>query len=180
MANQAKVTSLDALELFRSNLIVFRTKAKRSLDMSIDEVRRMQTWLQNDRRVHWESEIRRRRKTLEQAEADLYSSRLAGAQESSAVKRAAVNKAKRALEEAEEKLKNVKRWVQRYGTMADQLIKRLEPLRQIVEQDMPDGIAYLAQAQNTLQAYTDVALTPDAPATAAAPAPETTEPPPAS
>ena len=27
MANQAKVTSLDALELFRSNLIVFRTKA---------------------------------------------------------------------------------------------------------------------------------------------------------
>jgi hypothetical protein len=165
MANQAKVSSIDALELFRANLIVFRTKARRALDMVFDEVRRTQVWLQNDRRMHWEGEIRRRRKLFEQAEADLYSARLTGMQESAAVKRAAVHKARRALDEAGEKLKQVKKWTQRFGGMADQLLKRLEPLRQIVEHDMPDGIAFLSQAQRTLEAYTDVAYsspTPDA------------------
>jgi len=173
MANQAKVTSIDALERFRANLIIFRTKARRALDTAIDECRRTGVWLQQDRRMHWEGEIRRRRKVLEQAEADLYSARLTGMQESAAVKRAAVNKARHALEEAETRLKNVKRWNQRFGTEADQLLKRLEPLRQIVDHDMPDGISFLVEAQKSLQAYTDVRLADSAPT--ASPASEVTE-----
>ena len=46
MGEQVKVTSLDALEAFRARLIVFITKAKRSVDMATDEVRRARQWLE--------------------------------------------------------------------------------------------------------------------------------------
>lgn len=156
MANQAKVSSLDALERFRANLIIFRTKAHRALEMAVDEVRRTQSWLQGTCRAHWEGEMRRRKKILDQAAADLHSAQLTGMQESAAVKRAAVHKAKRALEEAEDKMRNIRKWTQRFGGQADQLVKMLGSLREIVEHSLPDGIAYLAQAQRTLEAYRDV------------------------
>ena len=177
MAIQAKVSSLDALERFRANLIIFRTKAHRSLEMACDEVRRTQSWLQGTCRAHWDGEIRRRRKILEQAEADLHSARLTGMQESAAVKRAAVHKARRAVEEAEEKMRNVKKWNQKFGSQADQLVKMLGPLRQIVEQDLPDGIAFLAQAQRTLEAYTEVQYSASGPAATGETKPEVPEEP---
>jgi hypothetical protein len=172
MANQAKVSSLDALERFRANLIIFRTKAHRALEMAADEVRRTQSWLQGNCRAHWDGEIRRRRKVLEQAEADLHSARLTGMQESAAVKRAAVNKAKRAVDEAEDKMRNVRKWIQRFGGQADQLVKMLGPLREITEHSLPDGIAFLAQAQKTLEAYTEVQYSSSGPATTGETKPE--------
>jgi len=52
MGNQAKVTSTEALDAFRSNLIVFRAKAKKSVDEVTDEVRRTRGWLQLDQKMH--------------------------------------------------------------------------------------------------------------------------------
>ena len=51
---QAKVTSLDALEAFRSSAIVFASKARRAVDQASDEVRRTRYWLEGDRRTFWE------------------------------------------------------------------------------------------------------------------------------
>ena len=64
---QANITSLEALDSFRSSLIVFLTKARRSLDEAGEEVRRTRQWVQHDQRTHWEGEFRRRTKQLEQA-----------------------------------------------------------------------------------------------------------------
>ena len=61
MSEQVKVTSIDALEAFRANLIVFLTKAHQSIDEVSDAIRRTRNWVQHDQRVHWEGEIRRRR-----------------------------------------------------------------------------------------------------------------------
>ena len=71
MADQANVTSFDALETFRTNLILFLNKTRVRVDEVGDEIRRTRGWLQNDQRVHWEGEIRRRRRTLSQAEQEL-------------------------------------------------------------------------------------------------------------
>ena len=56
MAEQAKVTSLDALESFRAKLIVFLSKSRRSIDEVSDEIRRTRNWLQGEQRVHWEAQ----------------------------------------------------------------------------------------------------------------------------
>src|SRR5271156_6038224 len=131
MANQARVTSTDALESFRASLIVFLGKARRSLDDVGDEVRRTRQWLQHDQRILWEGELRRRTKALEAAQQELMSVRLASHQESALMARqAAVNKAKRALTEAEDKIRKVKTGNQNFDQAADPIVKRLESIRE--------------------------------------------------
>ena len=130
MATQAKITSTEALESFRASLIVFLAKARRSLDDSTDEVRRMRQWLQHDQRVHWEGELRRKAKQLEQAQQELMSVRLADHQQSALMARQmAVAKAQRELAEMEGKLRKLKSWNQNYDTCADPIVKRMDRLK---------------------------------------------------
>jgi hypothetical protein len=164
MATQAKITSTEALESFRASLIVFLAKARRSLDDSTDEVRRMRQWLQHDQRAHWEGELRRKAKQLEQAQQELMSVRLADHQQSALMARQmAVAKAQRELAEMEGKLRKLKSWNQNYDTCADPIVKRMDRLRQTLN-ELPKAIAYLVSVQNTLDAYADSAGPVSAPA----------------
>jgi len=157
MANQARVTSTDALESFRASLIVFLGKARRSIDNVSDDVRRTRQWLQHDQRILWEGELRRRTKALQQAQQELASARLNSKNQETALmaRQAAVNKAQRAVSEAEDKIRKVKTWSQNFDNRADPVVKRLESLRQVLDQDMPKAISYLASAQRTLEAYAE-------------------------
>jgi hypothetical protein len=155
MASQAKVTSLDALESFRADLIIFLTTAHRSLDEVSDEVRRMRLWLQNDQRLHWEGQVRRRTKLLNEAKQELLSARMSGLHHTIATREMAVLKVKRALTEAEDKLRAVKIWNRDYDSSAEPLTKRLQGLRHFLDYDMPKAIAYLLHAQRTLEGYTE-------------------------
>ena len=167
MAAQARVTSIDVLERFRAALIVFVTKARRAADNASDQARRMRAWLQTDQRMHWEGEIRRRKRALDQATQELYSVRLAGNTDLIAARQLAVRKARRVVEEAEGKLKNVMRWNQNFGVAADPLLKKVDSLREFMDHAMPDAIAFLSNAQKSLEAYAeDVRPAGDAPAAA--------------
>ena len=68
MAERAFVTSTEAIEAFRAALIVYMNKARLLLEEACDDVLRLRVWLQNDRRLHWENEVRRRGKKLEAAQ----------------------------------------------------------------------------------------------------------------
>jgi hypothetical protein len=173
MATQARVTSIDALGTFRAAVIIFMTKARQAVDTMSDQAKRTRVWLQTDQRMHWENEIRRRQRLLDQAEQELYSARLSGLAETVTVRQAAVRKAKRVLEEAQEKLKNVKRWSQNFDAAADPMLKKLDSLREYLDHDMPDAIAFLANAQRALEAYAQSAP----PAAAPPPAGEGAPPP---
>ena len=76
------------------------------------------------------------------------------------VRQQAVNKAKRALGEASDKLRRVKAWNQNYDGLADPIVKRLESLRQFLSNDIPKGIAYLVNAQHALDAYASAGAAP--------------------
>ena len=115
MATQANVTSTEALEAFRSNLIVFLTKAKRALDDATDEVKRTRQWLQQDQRMNLEGEHRRRTKQLQQAQQELMTVKLGAHKESAlAIRQMAVAKAQRDLAEVEGKLRKLKGWSQNF------------------------------------------------------------------
>lgn len=176
MANQAKVTSLEALDAFRSSLIVFMAKAKRALDDTADEGQRMRQYLQHDQRAHWDMERRVRSKKLDQAEQDLLSARLTGHREAEQVRQAVVNRWKQAVAEAEAKLHALKQWSMKYDNTADPVFRRLEEMRQCVELDLPKAAAYLANAQKTLEAYAEPSAVPSGSvAPAPKPAPERTQ-----
>lgn len=154
MAHQVKVTSIERLETFRAATIIFLTKSHRSVDEVGEAIRRTRLWLQNDQRLHWEGELRKRRKVLDQFEQELLSAKLSGLRDSAPLQEKNVKKAKEAVAEAEQKLRNVKRWNRDFEHTIEPLVKKLDGMRQYLDHDVPRALAYLLQAQKTLEAYT--------------------------
>ena len=156
MATQVKITSVDVLASFRNASIIFVTRARRALDQAGDEVKRTRQWIQTDQRMFWESQLKMRRRKLEQANAELMSARMSEFNETASMQQQQVRKAKHEVEIAEEKLRNLKKWNQNFDRCADPLMKRIESFRQFLDHEMPNAIAYLEQAQQTLEAYAEI------------------------
>ena len=166
MAERAHVTSVEVLESFRSSLIVYLTKARPALEDVNDQVLRTRVWLQNDQRLHWETQMRRRSKQLEMAQQELSAARMGGLREASSAHQAAVYKAKRAVDEAEERLRRVKQWGREFDNRVEPLVRQLDKLTSFLTNEMPKATFYLAQAIKSLDAYAGVAapMLADAPA----------------
>lgn len=153
MPERAHVTSMEALEAFRENLILFVSKARPTLEDVSAGVLRTRLWLQNEQRLQLENEVRRRGRELEQAQQALSRVRLSSLNQSSIIEQKAVQKARRALDDAEAKLKRLKQWNREFDSRVDPLVKQLEKLHTVLANDMLQANAYLMQAIKTLDAY---------------------------
>jgi hypothetical protein len=163
MPEQAHVSSVDALESFRSSLIIYLSKARPALDEIAGEVTRTRVWLQDEQRTHWEEELRRRARALQEAQATLFSAKLSSFRESSSVEQLMVHRAKRAYDEAEEKLRVIKKWNRDFDNRAQPLLKQTEKLHTVFGQEMTMAIAYLTRVIDTLRAYAGIAAPSEAP-----------------
>jgi hypothetical protein len=159
---RANVTSTEAIERFRARLITYRDKAKPLLADAADEVARTREWLL-DRRRHWEFELRRRSRVLEDAQQALFSAKFSNLREVKTAEQAAVHKAERAVAEAEQKLVVIKRWSNAFDQQTGPLVKQVEQLRTMAQTNLSRGEEYLARVLATLDKYTQ------APAPAAPP-----------
>jgi chromosome segregation ATPase len=155
MPGQAKITSVEAIELFRAALIVFTSQARPALEEVSSEMLRMRLWLENDQRRFWENERRVRNKKLEQARQELFTARLSEFQETTSLLQMTVNRAQRAVGHAEEKLARLKKWGRELENRSAPLLKEVEQLHGFLTAEMPRAVAYLAQAVRALDAYTD-------------------------
>jgi hypothetical protein len=164
MPQRAQVTSVEALEAFRSTLIVYLSKARPTLEEVSADVLRTRLWLENEQRTRWENEARRRHKELEQAQSALFSARLSNLRKETAAEVMAVHRARRSLDEAQSKLLVLKRWLREFDAQAQPLLKQMEKLHTVLANDMVKAVAYLGQAVNTLDAY--AGMTPPSLATA--------------
>ncbi len=171
MAEQAKVTSLDALEFFRARLLVFQSKAESVLADVRNEVKRTREWLNNEQWLHWEQQVKKRTQMLALAEAELMTARNSEFIDNLNAQQQVVRRAKHALAEAEEKLAKVKVWSREFDRQADPHIRKLEALRSWLADEVPKAAAYLWNAQRTLEAYAEDRL----PGEALPPAAETAE-----
>ncbi len=155
MPQKAHVSSIDALESFRSNLIVYLSQARPALDEVSAEVVRTRAWLEGDQRLHWENQMRRRTKDLEQAQQALFSARLGVLQRETAAEQFAVHRAKAAIVEAELKVRTLKKWNREFEGRVQPLVKQMEKLHTVLSTDMVQAVAYLTQAISTLAAYAE-------------------------
>ena len=165
MPERAHVTDVDALEAFRSSLIIYLSKAKPTLDEVSADVTRARGWLHDEQRSHWENELRRRTRALEEAQAALFSSRLSTFREASAAEQMAVHRTKRAFDEAEAKLRIIKKWNRDFDNRVEPLLKQMEKLHTVLSHDMGQAIAFLTQAIDRLHAYAQIAVPTGSPAT---------------
>lgn len=156
MSQSAKVTSIDTLDSFRASLIVYLSKATRVLDDVRDDVGRTKVWLHTECLSHWKKEIRLRQRTLDQANAELMTERLADNREAIQTRKMAVRKAKARVEEAEAKLARVKYWIRNYETKVEAKSKVVHQMQHYLDYDMKKAVAYLEGAAKSLAEYADL------------------------
>jgi hypothetical protein len=172
MAGQAQITSVEALEAFRADLIVYLSQMRPVIDEVGSEIVRMNFWLQNEQRQALENQFRRQQRRLEEAQAELFNARLSTLQESTILQTMAVQKNQRAIQETEHKLGQLKKWDRELENLAGPLLKPVDQLRGFLATDMAKAVAFLNQAIQALEAYKKVAP-PAAPNAVVAPADDT-------
>ena len=156
MAERAQVTSFEAVESFRADLIVFLSRARAVLEEASDDVVRTRLWVQNDQRRLWEGETRVRYQKLEEVRAELFSAQLSQFHESTALCLMAVQRAERANREAEAKMAVLKKWDRDLENRTDPLVKQVTQFHSFLATDMKRAVAYLDQVVKTLEAYAGI------------------------
>ncbi|MEI7910623.1 MAG: hypothetical protein WCK77_13385 [Verrucomicrobiota bacterium] len=175
MSNQARISSIDALEAFRAELIHYIEKARVALEDMTGEARRTRTWLDVDRSQHWAGQLKRLTKLLHQAEEELYSANLSNPLAANALQKMAVVRVRRKLDEAEAKMRVIKHWRQIYDNRTSPLLRQLEPMFFRVGQQLPKAVHSLGETIKTLQAYAETHR-PAQRQAAPPPGPESTSP----
>lgn len=156
MPEPAKVTSVEAIEIFRARLIVYVSKARAAIEEASMEVHRTRQWLQGEQRRFWEEQANLRRKKLERAQNELSSARLSTLQDASTAQQMLVRRAREALKEAEAKLNLLKKWDRELENRAEPLVRQTNQLQHTLNNDMPKAIAYLTQVVKTLDDYSGI------------------------
>jgi len=165
---QAKVTSVQALESFRSVLVLFLSKARPTLEEVTSEVSRTRQWLENDQRKFWEKELKHRKRELEHAQAELFSAMLSKISTASAAQQMAVHRAQRAIHEAEDKMRSLKKWERELETRTEPMVKLIEQMHGFLSSDMNKAVSFLTEIVKTLQSYADITVPGGGPAPAQA------------
>lgn len=161
MSGSAHVESVDAIKDFRVYLTKFQDLAGRALGDADSDVNRMTRWLEGEGLNLWTSTIRKRQEVLAKAEEALRFKKLykdsSGSTPSVVEEQKAVKKAKDALNDAQEKLKNVKKWTS--GLQKASTIYRggVSSFSGDVSSGVPQMIGYLGALLDQLDKYLEVA-----------------------
>lgn len=156
MPGQAKITSVEAIEAFRAQLVVYLAQMRPVLEEISGEVVRTQAWLEDEQGRHWQQEARRRGRKLEDAKQELFTASLSRMGDASSFQQMAVQRAQRQLREAEEKLAVIKKWSRDLENRTAPLVKQMEQLHGFLTVEMAHAVAYLDQALTALAAYREV------------------------
>jgi len=158
MAERAEVRSIEALRAFKAALKDFDEAARQALGEAQGDVMRTGGWLQNDRAIHWKQQLRYRQNRLADARSELMRAEIATATRTSAVvERKNVEKWKHAVEEAEQKLEAVKRWLRLLEREATLFKGKCQPLARTVEGELPKAYATLDRLYEALEKYLKLA-----------------------
>lgn len=153
---RAHVTSIDALERFRSSLVVFLERSNLVIDEIGDETTRTRMWLQSEQRMFWNLEIRRRRQKLDEAQAQLLAARISALAEATHAHHQAVRHAQEAVRDAEAKLAAVIQWTRHFDSRVAPLTKQLSKLDNLLNGEMQKAVHFLTESIRKLQEYAEL------------------------
>jgi hypothetical protein len=156
MPGQAQITSVEAIATFRSQLVVYLAQMRPALDEITSEVLRTRSWLEDDRRRHWQQEMRLRARRLEDAKQELFNASMSRMGEGTSFQQMAVQRAQRDMHVVEEKLAVIKKWDRDLDNRTSPLVKQMEQLHAFLTVEMERAVAYLDQALAALAAYQSV------------------------
>lgn len=156
MSSSANVRSIAVLEELKAALMRFKSDARGSLETAEVEISRVRSWLQ-ERLAYWQSELKRRRRQLEEAEAALagclmLAAASAGYADCSPLE-AAVMRAKRRVEEAEQELRIVQQYIKVIEDAIVSYQRQARQLVQVLDNDLLKGAQLLSNSVAILSSY---------------------------
>lgn len=163
MAQSANVRSLETLKEFRTALIKYIDKAKRSISTADSEVTRAQIWLQSTQPLHWKHEIRRAEERLAQAKSELFRATISqpdnprGPTDQIRL----VKKRQAEIKFAEVKLDKTKRSARHLEHEINEYRGAMAPLSTALEGDMNKAVSILERSIKSLEAYIATPSTTD-------------------
>jgi hypothetical protein len=160
MNGAASVHSIPMLREFRAALATFGTEAKEASAVNDMTVRRGIDWFQNDLLKFWQSEIRKREEALTNAKAEYERCRMQSFGDrppDCTDQKVAMRKAQVRLEEAQEKVKAVKKWSRILDEEMQDYMGQSQQLTDMLSGEIPKAMADLDRMLNALEAYLGVA-----------------------
>lgn len=160
MARSANVTSIDALRDFQAALVKFCDTAADALCAVQMEARRTYDWITHEQHAMWQRQMQVRRDELVQAKADLTRRRMQrteGYVPDDTEQKKAVARAQRRIEEAEEKIENIRLWRVRLQQALNEYEGQARQLSNLLEGDPPPSVALVNRMIEALEAYLLVA-----------------------
>lgn len=176
MSPAARVTSLEAIQVFRERLVEFGIDGRDALGALEYQVHRAVDWLA-EKTQHWQRQIRERREEFHRAKLELdqrkYENR-DGRGRGTTEPEKNFRKAQLRLQEAESKLALCKRWKPLLEHAVHEYFGPTRALAGALDTDLRLAVALLDQKIAAVEAYLQLApptAAPLAPASAAAPLP---------
>lgn len=158
MEGTARISSVEALSEFRVALIKFKSEAAAALLGTESELQRTIMWLRHDQSAYWQRQIRHRQELLTRAKSDMFRKQVAQDAEIrvSVDQKKAVEKAKRDLEHAEEKVRTVRRWIALLDKEHVLYRGECQGLSGMLEADIPAILKRLDGMIGSIEAYMTV------------------------
>lgn len=159
MNGSAGVHSIAALEELKNVLANFETEGKESLAVTDMAVRRNLEMIQQDLLKYWQSEQRKREEAVTNARGDLERCRMQSFGDRTpdcTDQKVALKKAQIRLEEAEQKIKAVKKWSRILEEEVGEYRGPAQELGNMLAGELPKAAADLNRMLNALDAYIGV------------------------
>ena len=163
MSRFARVGSVDMLKEFKVSLCVFAQKASTALNEADSDIQRTIIWLKQDQYSYWKAQVRRREQRYTQAKLDLKRKKYIeksplGVRTSYIDEEKAFAAAQRQLDEAQEKLKKIQRWIPHLEKELFAYKGHIQGLINSVEMDIPTAGVDLDNMIDALEAYAALAV----------------------
>ena len=160
MSTQADIKSIDTLSLVKLAMITYAHDSSQALAEIEVEGQRGIDWITVDRAAFWKAEMRRAADGVNQAIKDLEHCRtykkVGDNAPACAEEKKNLEKARKKLQRAEEKLELVKRWTPVVLQQFRETCIRLVRFREIIDVDCPRAIARIEQMLTALENYQTV------------------------
>ncbi len=154
----ARVTDVAVIGEFRADMADFASAVHRALTDIQLEVRRAMEWLTVEQPAYWRAEVRRSGEALAHAKDELAHARTykqVGDYIPACIdEKKAVEKAKRRLEYAEQKVEAVRHWAMAARRAVDEFQGPVQQLQSMIDSDIPHSMLLLERMSIALEQYT--------------------------
>jgi hypothetical protein len=160
MSSQAEVRSIEALKDFRTALALYGEDTLAALGAVELELRRSVYWLEQDRPLYWQEQIKRRREMVAAARSELFRRQLQKTPEHSpsmVEQKENLRRAEASLQDAEKRLMLVRRWQPMLRQAILEYHGSVQRIKGLAASDVPSAVNLLARIIDALEAYLRVA-----------------------